>query len=874
MRWLEKGRLRLRSLFRRRRVEQELNEELRFHLDQMVEEHIGKGKSPAEAHQAALRELGGVDQFKEECRDARGIGFIETALRDLRYGARMLIKNPGFTVVVALTLAVGIASTSSIFSVVDAIMLRPLPAKDPDQLVWFQGGQGYDINMSHPDYLDLCRQAASFSAIVASQSQDIRIDIAGQTKIIRGELVSDNYFSALGIPAALGRTFEAGGDWSGYPAPPVIISHGLWQRRFGRDPGIIGKEAVFDGRKTVVTGVAPPWFSRFRVGMATELWLPLTAWKSAAKLRDRQYRLRFDLLGRLRPGIGKEQARAEVNAIAQRLSNAFPSTHKDIKFSLQKEAELRRTILIFVSLMMCGVGLVLLVCCANISGMMLARAEARQRETAIRLALGAGRRRLIRQLLTENLLLSAIGGGVGLLFTSWLIRLESVLMPAGQVVMRFDIRVDARVLVFTIAITVLSALITGLAPALAASRTDLVSILKKDRGGANDGRFWFGARSALLAGQVAVSLILVVGAGMFLKSLTVSESIDPGFDTKRDLMSVAVLPAEGGVFPYQSFFLPVAERIRALPGVRNVACAIDVGVGNGGTLEAVIPGVEPPSGKRSFTLGYNAVDANYFRTVGARILRGRSFEAGDEGIESRSVIINRKVAAWFWPASDPIGRHIVVGKRNYQVVGLVEDARNLRDIHNPPAPCIYIPFSHLSGGALIVETAGAPMALAGAVKGAILSVDEDATIVSIVSMEERLKMALWADRFLGLLVGALACIGIFLTAVGLYGVVAYIMQRRTQEIGVRLAMGAGRRDVIRFGLRHGLKFALIGIPFGLGGAAVATGMLSHVLYGVNALDPAIFLEACALVLGVTLLAGYIPARRASRIDPTIALRRE
>jgi predicted permease len=868
MRWFNKAPLRLRSLFRRRRVEQEMNDELRFHLEKLIEENIEQGKSPAEARDAALRELGGLDQFKEECRDVRGIHFIETLLQDFRYGLRMLAKNPGFTAVVVLTLALGISSTSSIFSVVDGIMLRPLPAKDPDQLVWFMGNEGYDVQMSYPDYLDIRRQNTAFSAIVASQRQDIRVDMAGMTKIITGELVSDNYFSALGIQAELGRTFMPDENWNSSLAPPVIISHGLWQRQFGGDPGIIGKEVVFDERKTVVLGVAPPWFSRFRVGMATELWLPLNAWKSEKDLQNRQHRLRFDLLGRLRPGVVKEQALVQLNAIAGQLSDAFPATHKIFKFSLVTEKDLRRKILLLASFAMFGVGLVLVICCANISGMMLARAEARQCEIAVRLAMGAGRGRLLRQLLTESLMLAALGGGLGLLFTSWLIRLQSMLAPAGEFVVRFDLRVDSRVLIFTCGITVLSALITGLAPAWAASKPDLVSTLKKEQGGAKVGRFWLGARSALLVGQIAFSLILVVCAGMFLKSLIAGERIDPGFDTKKNLLSVWVMPTVRGT-P-----LPFIERIRALPGVKNASCAMSIGSGSSDTVVVSIPGIEPPSGQKGFSVSYNAVERNYFQTLGTRILRGRSFQAADETTGQRNVLINERMAERFWPQTDPIDRQMMVGDRSLHVIGMVQDGRDLRNIHKAPAPCIYFPLAQSSGGSIVIETADDPMLLANAVKREILSVDKGATIMSLATMKERLGIALWADRIMFILIGTLGSIGIFLTAVGLYGVVAYLMQRRTQEIGIRLALGASRQDVIRLGLRQGLIVAVIGMPFGLGAAFVAAKVISYGLEGMSAADPSVFLGACALVLCVTLLASYIPARRAAQVNPLMALRHE
>jgi predicted permease len=804
---------------------------------------------------------------------------MSTLLQDLRYGLRMLARNPGFTAVAVLTLALGIGANTIIFSVVDGIFLRSLPAKEPHQLVrMYAMRQGKFVLASYPDYLDLCRQDAAFSGILALSRHWALLNMGGETQFVTADLVSENYFSVLGINAALGRTFVAGEDWESHKDPPVVIGHGLWLRRFGVDPNIIGRTVVFNKRNAVVLGVAPQWFGGLERLMATEVWLPLNAWSSSGDLQSREYREGFELLGRLRPGVGVEKARAELDTIGHRLSDAFPATDEGLTFLVSAEADRLREGLPRSFLLLGGVGLVLMICCANVSAMMLARAEARRREMALRLALGAGRGRLLRQLLTESLMLALTGGALGLVLTSWLLRLQPALMPPGPFVFRFDFRVDTPVLIFALAVTMLAALIAGLAPALKASKTDLVSTLKGEEGRTQQGRWWLGGRNLLVAGQVAVSLTLLIVAGLFLKSLVFSEQINPGFDTSKKLLIVNVSPSAGRGASSREFYLPVVERIRSLPGVRNASYAFRMlltGSGGGATCEVSIPGVEPPSGQKAFVVRFNSVGRDYFQTVGARILRGRAFDAREESPEQRGVLINEMMAHRFWPGTDPIGRHFLVEGNDYQIIGIVQDGR-IEEIHKPLEPYIYFSFAQrpTGEGAIIIETAGAPQQLVGAVKQEIRAVDKGATFLAVQTMKELMGYALWFDRMSFLFVGALGCLGIFLTTVGLYGVVAYLVGRRTHEIGVRMALGARRQDVFALVLRQGLRIALIGIPLGLAAAAAVARLISSALYGVSSTDLTVFLGSSVLVLVVALLASYIPARRAAKVDPIVALRYE
>jgi putative ABC transport system permease protein len=871
MRWYQR-------FFRRGLTEKHLDAELRFHLDQQIADYVAAGMTPEEASRRARLEFGGLDQAKEECRDVGASHFFEILIQDLRYGLRLLARSPGFAVVALLTLALGIGLNTSIFSVVDGLFLRSLPAENPDQLVWMYGmRQGQIVSASYPDYLDLCRQDVVFSGIIAVSRRVALLNTGGEIEIIRADVVSENYFSMLGINAALGRTFVAGEDWSGHKAPPVVIGHGLWLRRFGGDPSVVGRTAVFNGVHAVILGVAPQWFGGLDRGNAADVWLPANAWPGYDDLKSRGDRA-FDLLGRLRPGVSVEKVRAELDTIARRLSDAFPATDKGLTFLVEAEAERLQRSIAPVVLLLGGVGLVLLICCGNISGMMLARAEARQREIAVRLALGAGRGRLLRQLLTESMMLALLGAGLGLLLTAALLRLQPALLPPGPFVTPYDFRVDARALAYTLAVSLLAALISGLAPAFQASRTDLVSTLRAGQGRTERGRLWLGGRNLLVAGEVALSLTLLIVAGLFLESLIFSEEINPGFDTHKKMLIVSLNPSVGRAASNREFFLPAIEKIRSLPGVKGATYAFRMllsGSGGGVSCEVSIPGVEPPSVQKGFIIKFNSVGRDYFQTVGARILRGRAFDAQEESPTHRSVLINESMARRFWPDTDPVGRHLVVEGNDYEIIGLVQDG-TINDIHEPLEPYIYFPFAQKPMGeaSIIVETAGDPRQLVGPIKQDIRSVGKSVTFYSTETLKELMAGELWSDRMFFLFVGGLACLGIFLAGVGLYGVVAYLVGRRRHEIGIRMALGARRQDVLRLVLQQGLRPALVGIPVGLGAALVIGRLLSAKLYGVRPVSPAAFLGSCLLVLVITLLASYIPARRATKVDPMVALRYE
>ena len=804
---------------------------------------------------------------------------MRTITQDLKYGLRMLAKNPGFTAVAVLTLALGIGANSAIFSIVDGFFLRSLPVEHAEQLVWmYTMRQGHFLSVSYPDYQDLCRQDTSFSGIIALSRHMALLNIDGATELVKEDTVSENYFSVLRVNAALGRTFAAGEDWTTYKQPPVVISYGLWKRRFGAYPSIVGKTVVFNNRHALVLGVAPEWFGGLQRGMATEVWFPLNGWSSPQDLQNRERRDDFEMLGRLRPGVSVANVRAELDTVAHRLSDAYPASNKGMTFLVSAEADQFRQALVPTFLGLGGVGLILLICCANVSGMMLARAEARRREIAVRLTLGVGRARLVAQLLTESMILALLGAGLGLALTSLLLRAQQAFMPPGPFVMRFDFRVDFPVLAYALVISLLAAVISGLAPALQASKTDLLSALRAEEPRTERGRWWLRTRSVLVAGQVALSLTLLIGAGLFLKSLLFSEGINPGFDTSKKMLIVFLSPSANPRVSTQEFFLPAVEKIRSLPGVKKATYAFRMmlsGSGGGVTCELSIPGVEPPSGQKGFVVKYNSVGRDYFQTVGAGVRRGRAFDSRDETPANRSAIINETMAQQFWPNTDPIGRHLMVEGADYQIVGLVQDGR-INGIHERPEPYIYFPFAQKPMGeaTIMVETAGDPRQFVGSVKQEIRSVDKSVTFLNIQTMKDLMGGALWPDRMFFLFVGLLGCLGIFLTAVGLFGVVAYHTGRRTHEIGIRMALGARRRDVLALVLKQGLRPALLGTAVGVAAAAVVARLISSALYGVSSTDLTVFLGSSVLILAVAMLASYLPARRATKVDPMEALRYE
>ena len=807
---------------------------------------------------------------------------MNSLLQDLRYALRQLKKTPGFTVIAALTLAVGLGANTMVFSVLEAFFLRPLPAKEPDRLawIWAKTPQGYDNYFSYADYRDLSAQSKSLEGILACSRHGEFLRVGTETRLIRNEVISPNYFSVLGIEAQLGRTFQQESGESG--GPSVVISDTLWHGVFNGDRSLIGKAIWLTNTSYTVIGIAAPRFRGLQKGAPADLWILATNVDSPPDLADRNFR-DFELLGRLRPGATRDQAEVELGVIGHRLAEAYPEIDKAREISLEPEAE-RGPNLLGVILFMAPSGLVLLICCANIAGMVLARSETRRREVALRLALGAGRHRLIRQLFTESVLLVVVGAGMGLILTSWFFRLQPALIPPAVGDIGLDLRVDPAVLAFAVAASVVAAIGFGLVPALQATKPGLISALKGNEpvGQRPVGRLV--ARNALVLGEIAVSVVLLTASGLLVRSLLFSRGRNIGFDKQKNVIFVSLNPGFAGYDGDREpiYLDSVRERLAGLPGVRQVSYAnraLLSGSGGGRNVHVSIPGFELPQGQPNIPIKFNAVGRGYFRIMGTRLLQGRDFSSEDSRVGPAVAIVSQAMARRFWPGLGAIGQHIVVGGKDCQIVGVAEDAtinEAHEGIYETPEPYIYLPFAQHSGGdaTIMVETAGDPRELVPTVRGEILKLNPGMLIFDLQTMHSLMQQAFWLDNMAAGSAVALGLIGMFLASIGLYGVIAYVVSRRQQEIGIRMAMGAERGTVMRLVLAQGLRTAAIGTGLGLVASLGTTRLLSSMLYGVRPSDPISLVGSAVVVIFVAIAACYLPARRAARLDPMVALRYE
>jgi predicted permease len=689
------------------------------------------------------------------------------------------------------------------------------------------------------------------------------------------DVVSPNYFQVLGLDGELGRMFSADAGTHGELA--VVISDSLWRRTFNADPSLIGRQISLTGRSYTVLGIASPGFHGLERGVPTDLWLPVAGERSNGGLSDRKYR-EFEVLARLRPGITAAQAGIELDTLGRSLAQAYPATNKARNVTLISERERLRQVMVPALLIITAVGFVLLICCANVGGLVLARSDARRKEIAMRLALGAGQSRVVRQLLTESLLLAAMGATLGLLLAAGLLRLQSALLPPAEYTLGLDLRLDASVLGFTVVISVLTVLIVGLAPAIQASKVGCVPALKgEERAGGRSARL--NMRNALVLGEIALSVMLLTASGLVVHSLLLSQRIRLGFDQQRHLVFFDLSPEVAGYDRTRG--LAFLEQIEAwaagLPGVRHAAMAQRVLLsdsGGGAKVQVSIPGVELPKGQTNMPVKFNAVDSSYFQTMGTRMVEGRGFTAADNSSTGCVAVVSELMAERFWPVRKVLGHEIVAEGKPCQIVGVAEDVK-IRNVHEDPEPYIY--FSFVQGpaghGTLIVETDGDTRPMTAKMRNEIEQVDRNVP-VTVRTLPYLMQQAFWADRMAAGFVATLGLLGMFLGAVGLYGVVAYVVSRRRAEIGIRMALGAERGDIVRLVLGHGLALAAAGTAVGLVVSFVVARLLSSMLYGVKPTDPLAFGSGSALVILVALAACWIPARRAASIEPMQALRTE
>src|SRR5271157_997351 len=985
---------RLAGLLKKHRLDEELDEELCSHIEMLAEENARRGMTPDEARYAALREFGGVEQAKELYREQRGLPMIETTLQDLYYGVRQLRGNPGFTAVVVLTLALGIGANTAIFSVVNAVFLRPLPYPQSSRLLWIaEANPALKAEIAGGgDYVDWKDYNQTLEQITAyDESGSFNLTGRGTPARLHAAQVSASFFATLGVDPQLGRRFTLQEDQPNGPHA-VILMHPFWQQYFGSDPQVLGKTVTLDGTPYSVVGVMPDSF-RFPGRSELQMLLPLALNEASERLRVQQQLVR--IIGRLKPGVPMERAFADLDAIRKRAqppvfggptfgrgpggaglgpgpvpaagagqrsivrietsgpgtlpgggppngpvpvqapgatgeapNQAFGATAGAVKETETKSAlrlhsqrpptalkpspgegprvalgppkqlpenelkvvglaehlagNLRPAMLTLLGV----VGLVLLIACANVANLVLTRASTRTREVAVRAVLGAGRWRLVRQLLSESVILGLAGGLVGVLLAAWGADVMSRLIPAsagGDILSMVRVRVDSHVLLFALAVSTVTGILFGLAPALSATQlgSGLAERLKEGAPVASAGPRRGLLRGALAVAELSLALVLLISAGLLIKSFYRLLSVDPGFAPERVLTMNISLTDSRYPEPTQrrAFFSDVLRRVESLPGVRSAAISDSLPLSPYRARlmirrEIATPGGAGPSSS-AVLMSRLSVSPGYFYTLGIPVLKGRTFTDGDNEQTPKVAVVNETLARHLWPGGDPVGQRLPLLRDELTVIGVVGNTRH-EGLGEDPASEIYAPYLQQPDDSmqLAVRTAQDPTSLASAVRGEIAAIDSEQPIYNVTTLEQTLSYSVAPRRFNMLLLGIFAAIALALATVGIYGVMAFSVTQRTHEIGIRMALGAERRDVLGLVVRHGLRLTVVGVVLGVAGAWALTRLLTSFLYDVRPTDPLTFLVVPAGLVAVAILASYIPARRAAKVDPMVALRYE
>lgn len=807
---------------------------------------------------------------------------MTTLWQDLKYGVRMLVRSPGVTVIAVLALALGIGANTAIFSVVNGVLLRPLPFEEPERLVRLSedAPQVPQMSISYPNFLDWREQNKVFTGIAAFQFQSYNLTGADEPERLPGRNVSANFFSLLGVKPAAGRTFLLEEDRPG-AARVCVVSNGLWQRRFGSDPNLVGKQLTLNNESYTVVGVLPP---SYRFGTATDVFAPIGL--KADTMTERGNHPGIYAIARLKPGVTVEQARSELVGLAKRLAKQYGKGDSATVTSLQEffVGDIRPSLLVLLG----AVGFVLLIACANVANLLLARAASRSREIAIRTALGAGRLRIVRQLLTESVLLALLGGTFGLLLALWgidAIRSASIdSIPTTAV-----INLDTSVLLFTLFVSLLTGVFFGLAPALHASKLDLNESLKEGGRSATTGSGSKQLRNLLVVAEVALSLMLLVGAGLLIKSFTHLRATDPGFDPQKLLAMQLALPAkEGEGRKVANFFSELNARLKAIPGVEAIAFSTGLPLfGTGDTSFAIEGRPELEPGKRPQTMQY-ITSPDYLRAMGIRLVKGRFFNEHDTQNSQLVAVIDEAFARQQFPNEEPLGQRIAGDKQNdipaAEIVGVVAHVKHFGvDAPERIQPQLYLAFNQVPDKFLplvvdrmnlVIRTTTDPAGMTAVVRREVAAIDKNQPVYNVNTMEQVLSESIATERLSTTLLAVFACVALILAAVGIYGVMSYTVAQRTHEIGVRMALGAQARDVLRLVVGQGMTLALIGVAVGLLGAFAVTRVMSGLLFGVSATDPVTFIGVALLLATIALLACLIPALKATKVDPMIALRYE
>ncbi len=833
---------------------------------------------------------------------------MSALLQDLKYGLRMLGRNPGFTAIAVLTLALGIGANTAIFSLLNAVMLRQLPVQEPGQLVLLGTGNGrgstdtfaFTRLYSYPFYREMQQKNQVFSEVSAVLSLFFEhmhgtVEGSGSLESMNVQLVSGTYFSMLGVKPMMGRMFSRSDDDPEGGQPIAVASYAWWNRRFSRDPSILGKTVTFGSTVYTIVGVAPPEFFGTEVGEAPDLWIPLSMEKQVSPgwngLDDKWFES-LEILGRLKPGVTVSQAEANVNLLARQIWHGFagPVLTKDQQSRLDRAhipltpagrglPRLRREFSLPLQILMVVVGLVLLIACANIANLLLARASTRQREIAVRMAVGAGRSRLVRQMLTESLLVAFIGGGLGVFFATWASQLLLVMVSTGNSPLPLEVAPDARVFAFTFLISCLTAALFGTFPALRSTRIDLTPALKEARGGA-PGQGHSKLARVLIVSQVSLSLVLLVGAALFLRTLVNLAHVGTGFNKENVLLFSLDPPAVGYKEDSRlvNLYQQIAQKINAEPGVR--AASVSFFTFNQGEWSGniVVQGRAPQGADPNVT--NNVVGQKYFTAMGIPLLVGRVFGPQDTEKSPKVAVINETMAKVYFPGGSPIGRRFGIGddpkkSSDFEVVGVVGDAKYV-GLREKPQPAAYFPYPQRIGfyNDLEVRYSGDPAAIIAEVRRAVGEVDHSLPVTYENTLAQQVDQSVNTEALIAQLSAFFGLLAVFLACIGIYGLMSYTVSRRTNEIGIRMALGAGRSGVLWMVMRESLTLVGIGLVVGLPVALAAERLVSKMLYGLGAIDPLSMAVSGILLLAFALLAGYLPARRASCVDPMVALRYE
>lgn len=823
---------------------------------------------------------------------------MNTLWQDLRYAVRTFVKAPGFTLIAVLSLALGIGANAAIFTLVNAVLFKPMPVPDPERLVALyttEPSSRYAGQFSYPDYRDYRDNNEVFSDLFVHNGIPVSMkNNNDKAELIWGELVSGNYFTGLGVTSEAGRVLTPDDDRAEGASPVAVLRHNFWRGRFGGDPNIIGKQVRLNGHDFTVIGVAREGFSGTRfLGFIPDVWIPVSMHASVVAGSETWLENRggqsFNVNGRLKPGVTIDQATAAMNVYARQLGEVYPRTNANISIGMvpagtktQPELTLLGYMPIVSALLMGIVVLVLLIACANVANLLLARASVRRREIAIRLALGATRWRLVRQLLTESVLLSLAGGGLGLLLAQW----GNTAVPMGipqldyaTIDFSYDLALDKRILGFTLLVSLLTGIIFGSLPALQASKPDIVATLKGEALSVASGMRRLSMRNFLVVAQIALSLVLLISAGLFVRSMQRAQELNPGFESKRVMLASVDVGLQGyDEAKGRQFFKQIVDRIQALPGVEAASIAGPLPLDayeNGGNV--LVEGYVPRYENERIEVGFSTVGHDYFRAMNTPIVEGRTFSEHDDQHSLRVVIVNETFARRFWPTESAIGKRLQFSSRGpyYEIVGVAKDGK-YRLLGEPPTEYLFLPHSQNYEGkmTLIARTSGEPGNMGEAIRQEVANLDSQLPVYGVKAMPAFLDRLLSGPKSIAALASTFGLVALLVASVGLYGVMSYAVAQRSREVGIRMALGATTGDVLRLVLKEGLILIGAGVGIGLFAAVGATSLLSSFLYGVSRTDAATFVALPLILAAVALVASYLPARRAASVDPMVALRYE